>query len=78
MFGAIRCLAPDALDEADASDRHRREHGPRSPIEGIPVLVKDNIDVAGLPTTGGALALEHARARRRRPDRRPGCARPVP
>src|SRR3954471_5397198 len=59
-FGAIRCLAPDALDTADASDRHRRDHGPRSPIDGIPVLVKDNIDVAGLPTTGGALALEHS------------------
>src|SRR5689334_2179211 len=59
-FGAIRCLAPWALDEADASDRCRREWGPRSPIEGIPVLVKDNIDVAGLPTTVGALALEHA------------------
>ena len=60
-FGAIRCIAPAALDEADASDRIRRENGPRSPIEGVPVLIKDNIDVAGLPTTGGALALEEAR-----------------
>ncbi|NUR70454.1 MAG: amidase [Hamadaea sp.] len=60
VFGAIRCLAPDALDQADASDRVRREQGARSPVEGIPVLVKDNIDVAGLPTTAGALALEHS------------------
>lgn len=59
-FGAIRCLAPDAAVQAAHSDRIRRERGPRSPIEGIPVLVKDNIDVAGLPTTGGALALEHS------------------
>jgi amidase len=59
-FGAIRCLCPAALDDADASDRYRREHGPRSPIEGVPVLIKDNIDVAGVPTTGGALALAHA------------------
>jgi amidase len=59
-FNAIRCLAPSALDEADASDRVRREGGSRSPIEGIPVLLKDNIDVAGLPTTAGALALERA------------------
>ncbi|NUR47786.1 MAG: amidase [Hamadaea sp.] len=60
VFGAIRCLAPDALEQAEESDRVRREEGARSPIEGIPVLVKDNIDVAGLPTTGGALALEHS------------------
>jgi amidase len=59
-FGAIRCLNPAALDDADASDRMRTTSGPRSPIEGIPVLIKDNIDVAGLPTTGGALALERA------------------
>jgi amidase len=62
-FGAIRCIAADALDQADASDRIRREHGPRSPIDGIPVLIKDNIDVAGIPTTGGTLALEHAMPR---------------
>jgi amidase len=62
-FGAVRCLAPDALDQAEATDRTRREAGPRSPIDGIPVLVKDNIDVAGLPTTAGALALEHGRPR---------------
>jgi amidase len=61
VFHAVRCVSPTALDEADASDRHRREHGSRSPIEGIPVLVKDNVDVAGLPTTGGALVLERAR-----------------
>lgn len=63
-FGAIRCLSPTALDEADASDR---QPAPRSPLDGIPLLVKDNIDVAGLPTTGGALALEHARPARDAP-----------
>ena len=56
-FGAVRCLAADALDQADASDRVRRVSGPRSPLEGLAVLVKDNVDVAGLPTTGGSLAL---------------------
>jgi amidase len=61
VFGAIRCLAPSVLDEADASDRHREQSGPRRPLEGVPVLVKDNIDVAGLPTTAGALALAEAR-----------------
>ncbi len=58
-FGAIRSLAPGAVEEAAQSDRIRRERGPRGPLEGIPVLIKDNVDVAGLPTTAGALALEH-------------------
>jgi amidase len=58
-FHAIRCLSPSALDDASASDRHRADSGPRGPLEGIPVLIKDNIDVAGLPTTAGALVLEH-------------------
>jgi amidase len=59
-FGAVRCLAPDAVEQSDESDRIRRSDGPRSPIEGVPVLIKDNIDMAGLPTTAGALALEHS------------------
>ena len=40
-----------ALDEAAALDRERVESGPRGPLHGIPVVVKDNYDVAGLPTT---------------------------
>ena len=59
-FGAVRCLAADALEQAEDSDGVRRRGGPRSPLEGLPVLVKDNIDVAGLPTTAGTLALEHS------------------
>ncbi|MHB1923122.1 MAG: amidase family protein [Acidimicrobiales bacterium] len=56
-FGAIRMIVDDAVAQAEASDEHRRRHGPRSPLEGIPVILKDNIDVAGLPTTAGSLAL---------------------
>lgn len=59
-FGSVRCLADDALQQADDSDDVRRRGGPRSPLDGLPVLVKDNIDVAGLPTTAGTLALEHS------------------
>jgi amidase len=51
-------LNPDALAIADGLDKERREKGPRSPLHGIPVLVKDNIDTADrMQTTAGSLAL---------------------
>jgi len=56
-FGAIRMVMADAMAQAEVSDEHRRRYGPRGPLEGIPVILKDNIDVAGLPTTAGSLAL---------------------
>ena len=57
LFGAIRALLPDAIEQAQASDQYRSQHGPRSSLEGIPVIIKDNIDIAGQPTTAGAVAL---------------------
>src|SRR5690606_25266852 len=49
---------PHALRDAAQSDVHRRRHGARSPLEGIPVLLKDNIDTADLMhTTAGSFAL---------------------
>ncbi len=62
LFGAIRAAAPDAIEQAEASDEYRRRHGPRSVLEGIPVVLKDNIDVVGQPTTAGAVALAASRA----------------
>lgn len=50
---------PEALEIAAALDRERREKGPRGPLHGIPVLLKDNIDTHDrMTTTAGSLALE--------------------
>ena len=50
---------PDALSMADQLDRERKAKGPRGPLHGIPVLLKDNIDTADrMTTTAGSLALE--------------------
>jgi amidase len=57
LFGAIRVVMPDAVEQAESSDQYRSQDGPRGPLEGIPVVIKDNIDVAGQPTTAGAVAL---------------------
>ena len=56
-LNAIVALNPRALDEADALDRERVAKGARGPLHGIPVLVKDNYETVGMPTTGGSLAL---------------------
>ncbi|MFO1414929.1 MAG: amidase [Burkholderiales bacterium] len=49
---------PDALALAAALDRERREKGPRGPLHGIPVVLKDNIDTADrMRTSAGSLAL---------------------
>ena len=53
---------PDALAIADALDEERKAKGPRGPLHGIPVLVKDNVDTADrMATTAGSLALVGSR-----------------
>jgi amidase len=54
---AVITVNLNAAAEAKASDAARAIHGPRGPLEGIPVLVKDNVQVAGMPTTAGSPAL---------------------
>jgi amidase len=52
-INSVITLNSRALEEARALDAERKMKGPRSPLHGVPVMIKDLIDVAGLPTTAG-------------------------
>ena len=56
-INTIITINPKALDEARALDAERKSKGRRSPLHGIPVLVKDNYDVVGMLNTGGSFLL---------------------
>src|SRR5207245_2566856 len=55
---AVVTLNPKAIETARALDAERKAKGPRSPLHGIPVVLKDNYDTFDLPTTGGSVLLE--------------------
>lgn len=58
LLHAVLEVSPDALRDAEALDKERREKGPRGPLHGIPVLVKDNIETGEkMQTSAGSLAL---------------------
>jgi amidase len=62
-LGAVLEINPDALAIADALDQERRLTGPRGPLHGIPVLIKDNIDTHDkMHTSAGSLALAESYA----------------
>ena len=57
-LNAVIATFPDALDQARAMDTELKAGKYRGPMHGMPVLVKDNIEVAGpIATTAGSLAL---------------------
>ena len=60
---AMLALNPRAIADARALDAERAAGRVRGPFHGIPIAFKDNIDVLGLPTTGGLLALVDHRPR---------------
>jgi amidase len=55
-LNAVITVSPTALADARAADEARRD-GDDRPLLGIPIIVKDNIDTTGMPTTAGSWAL---------------------
>ena len=54
-INAIITLNPYAMEIAKALDEERKTSGPRSPLHGIPVVLKDLFDTKDMPTSGGFL-----------------------
>ncbi len=58
QLNAVMLLNPDAIETARELDAERRDKGRRSPLHGIPVVLKDNFDTADMPTTAGSFMLK--------------------
>ena len=56
-LNSVVFINPNASADARALDVERKTRGPRGPLHGIPVLLKDNFETRDMPTTGGSLAL---------------------
>jgi amidase len=54
-INSIITIAPDALTEADRLDAAFRASGPVGPLHGVPVVLKDQMDAKGTPTTLGSI-----------------------
>jgi amidase len=54
---SVLAVAPDALDVAERLDAERAAGTVRSRLHGVPILVKDNVEIVGLPGTAGSTSL---------------------
>lgn len=57
-INSLITVNPDALAIAKALDEERKEQGPRGLMHGIPIIVKDNYDTLGMPTSAGCTCLK--------------------
>ncbi len=57
-LNSLITLNPNVLETAKALDLERQTTGRRSPLHGIPVILKDNYDTFDLPTTAGSIVLD--------------------
>ena len=57
LLGSVIEVNPQAEDEARARDEERKAGKVRGPLHGMPILIKDNVDVAGMVNSAGSLAL---------------------
>ncbi len=57
-LNAVTTVNPQALEVAAALDAERTRMGPRGPLHCIPVLLKDNVDTADMPTSNGSVILK--------------------
>lgn len=60
FLNSITTINPNVLETAAALDLERQLYGPRGPLHGIPVLLKDNIDTFDMPTSNGSVILKDA------------------
>ena len=60
-INSVVCVDSNALQRASQLDAELSDNGPRSPLHGIPIVVKDNFDTCDMPTTASCATLRNSR-----------------